>query len=77
MTITTITVEDNTKSRLLGYKHGSWTYDDVLNLLMDKVPLEDISEEHIREHNERLKDFRGISKEQFKKRIRKRLNRSG
>jgi hypothetical protein len=43
-------------------------------MLMDKVPLEDISEEHIREHYERLKDFKGISKEEFKKRMRKRLN---
>ncbi|MEW5759479.1 MAG: hypothetical protein AB1779_01780 [Candidatus Thermoplasmatota archaeon] len=76
MAITTITIESETKKRLLGYKYGDWTYDDVLNMLMDKVALEDITEEHIREHYARLKDFKGVSKEEFKRRIRKRLNRS-
>jgi hypothetical protein len=68
---TTITVDDKTKQRLADYKLGDWTYDDVLNMLMDKISIEDISEEHIREHYRRLKDFKAISKDEFKQRIRK------
>lgn len=35
---------------------------------MNKVSIEDISDEHIKEHYLRLADFKGISKEEFKSR---------
>ena len=73
---TTVTIEGETKRRLADYKFGDLTYDDVLNLLMDRVSIEDIGAEHIREHYRRLKDFQGLSKEEFKKRLARRL-RSG
>lgn len=77
MSITTITVDAQTRERLTGYKHGDWTFDDVLNMLMDKVSLEDISEEHLREHLERIKDFKGVSKEDFKKKMQRKHQLSG
>ena len=77
MSITTITIDAQTRERLGGYKHGDWTFDDVINMLMDKVSIEDISEEHIREHLERVKDFKGISKDEFKKRMRKKQQNAG
>lgn len=69
---TTITVEERTKDRLTDYKFGNWTYDEVLNMLMNKVSIEDISSEHIEEHYRRLKDFKGVSKDDFKKELKKR-----
>src|SRR3990170_1080146 len=71
---TTITIKEKTKERLSDYKFGDWTFDDVLNMLMDKISIEDISAEHIREHYRRLADFKGISKEEFKSRIKKRAS---
>ena len=50
MNITTITLKRKTKTRLSDYKHGDRSYDEIINMLMDKVPLEDITEEHIQEH---------------------------
>ncbi len=70
---TTITVKKDTKKRLSDYKMGSWTYDDVLQILMDHVSLEDISAEHLKEHYRRLEDFKGVSKEEFKKQLKERL----
>jgi len=72
---TTITVDEKTKDRLTDYKFGNWTYDEVLNMLMDKVSIEDISSEHIEEHYRRLKNFKGVSKEDFKKELKKRLKK--
>ena len=69
MAITTITVRTSTKKRLSDYKWGDRTYDDVLNVLMDRVPLEDISREQVREHYRRLKTFEGVSKEEFKAKV--------
>ncbi|MCX9010107.1 MAG: hypothetical protein OIN66_03190 [Candidatus Methanoperedens sp.] len=69
---TTITIKEKTKERLSDYKFGDWTFDDVLNMLMDKISIEDISAEHIKEHYRRLADFKAISKEEFKSRIKKR-----
>ena len=63
MAITTITVRTSTKKRLSDYKWGDRTYDDVLNVLMDRVPLEDISREQVREHYRRLKTFERVSRE--------------
>jgi hypothetical protein len=74
---TTITIETKTKERLADYKYGDMTYDDLLNMLMDKVAIEDISAEHIREHYRRLDDFKGLSKTEFEKRLRKKLKSSG
>ena len=72
---TTITIESRTKDRLADYKFGNLTYDEVLNMLMDKVSIEDISSEHIEEHYRRLKDFKGATKEEFKKELKKRLKK--
>lgn len=66
MAITTITLRTSTKRRLADYKWGDGTYDDVLNMLMDRVPLEDVSREQVREHYRRLRTFQGIPKEEFK-----------
>jgi hypothetical protein len=33
---TTITINERTKARLSDYKFGDWTFDNVLNMLMDK-----------------------------------------
>ena len=71
---TTITINNNTKKRLSDYKFGELTFDEVLNLLMDKVSIEDISAEHIKEHYQRLADFKGISKDDFKSRIKKKTS---
>lgn len=68
---TTITINDITKERLSDYKLGDWTFDDVLNMLMNKVSLEDVSAEHIEEHYRRLANFKGVSKNDFISRINK------
>jgi hypothetical protein len=68
---TTITVRERTKARLTGYRFGDWTFDDILNMLMDRVSIEDISAEHIREHYRRLGDFKGVGMEEFKARAKK------
>ena len=36
---------------------------------MDRVPLEDISREQIREHYRRLKTFEGVSREELKAKV--------
>jgi hypothetical protein len=74
---TTITIHVETKKRLAGYKLGDWTYDDVLNMIMDRVSIEDISAEHIREHYRRLGEFKGVTKAEFKKWLEKRLKSGG
>jgi len=66
---TTITLSDQTKKRLADYKFADWTYDDVLNMFMDRVSIEDISAEHIKEHYRRFFDFKGIPKDEFKARM--------
>ncbi len=69
LAITTITVRASTRKRLADYKWGGRTYDDVLNMLMDRVPIEDVSRDQIREHYRRLKTFRGVTKEEFKAKL--------
>jgi len=54
---------------------GDWTYDEVLQVLMDNVSLEDVTAEHLRKHYRRLDDFKGLSKEDFKKRLETRLDK--
>ena len=70
MAMTTISLQRHTKERLDDYKMGNMTYDELLNIFMEKVTIEDISDEHIKEHYERLNTFRGVTKEEFKKRMR-------
>ncbi len=41
------------------YNLGDWTYDEVLQLLMDNVSLEDVTAEHLRKHFGRSDDFKG------------------
>ncbi len=72
MAITTITVRASTRKRLADYKWGDRTYDDVLNMLMDRVSLEDVSRDQIREHYRRLETFQGVAKEEFKAKLRAR-----
>ena len=72
---TTITVTERTKARLSGYRFGDRTFDDILNMLMDKVSIEDVSADHIREHYRRLADFKGLDKDDFRARVRKRLDK--
>ena len=36
---------------------------------MDKVSIEDINAKHIQEHYQRLNDFKGASKDEFKSRV--------
>lgn len=43
----TIPVTPETHDRLTAYKLGNSTYDDVVNGLMDMVPLEDFVEAHL------------------------------
>ena len=66
---TTISVREDTKLRLNDYKMGKMNYDALLNYFMDAISIEDVAEEHIKEHYARLKTFEGISKEEFKKRL--------
>ena len=66
---TTICIKEKTKKRLIEYKIGKMTYDDVLNYLMDTVEMEDIAEEDIKEHYRRLETFDPVSKDELKKMI--------
>ena len=66
---TTICIKEKTKKRLIEYKIGKMTYDDVLNYLMDTVDMEDIAEEDIKEHYRRLETFDPVPKDEFKKMI--------
>jgi len=59
------------------YKWGDKTYDAVLNLLMDRVSVEDISGAHVREPYSRLGSFQGVSKDEFKERMRGRRASGG
>lgn len=68
---TTITVSEKTRRRLADYKRGGMTFDKVLNDLMDRVPIEDISTEQVREHHRRLKDFDGVPAAEFVAKLRK------
>jgi hypothetical protein len=47
--VTTISIKETTKKRLLEYKTEKMTYDDVLNYIMDVILMDDIAEEDIKE----------------------------
>lgn len=53
---TTLTIRETTRRRLSDYKRGDSSFDDVLNTLMDAVPLEDVMAEDIAEHYRILND---------------------
>lgn len=55
----TIPVKPSTWVRLKDYKMGDATYDEVLNQLMDALPLEKVSKRFLAEHDRRLKEFQG------------------
>lgn len=54
-----VPVKRTTWLRLRDYKMVSATYDDVLNQLMDSMPLETVTEEVLAEHKRRLATFDG------------------
>jgi hypothetical protein len=61
----TIPVRPDTWERLRAYKRGSATYDEVLNELMDALPLEEVAERVVREHRKRMasgkwRDWRAV-----------------
>ena len=66
---TTLTIRDATRRRLADYKRGDSTFDDVLNRLMDQVPLEDVMEDDIREHYKRLAEGEWVSADEMKARL--------
>ena len=64
----TIPVDPLTWERLRAYKMGSATYDEVLNELMNAVPLEQVAERVIAEHQQRMargkwRDWRKLQKD--------------
>lgn len=48
----TIPVRPETHDRLTAYKLGKATYDDVVNGLMDMVPLEEFVAQHVQQARE-------------------------
>ena len=64
-----MTIRETTRRRLADYKRGDSSFDDVLNRLMDEVPLEDIMEEELAEHRHRLATFQGIPADEFIRRL--------
>ncbi len=65
----TITVKEETKKRLDSFKPCEMTDDDLLNYLMDTISTEDITEDDINMHYERLETFRPVPKDDFIKMI--------
>ena len=55
----TIPVKATTWKRLKDYRMGDTTYDDILNALMDNVPLEVFTKKVLKEHQKRLKSLKG------------------
>ena len=55
----TVAMRRQTYERLKDYKVGGGTFDQVLNELMDDVPLEKVSKELLALHRQRLKTFKG------------------
>ena len=63
-----VPVLESTWLRLRDYRTGSQTYDQVLNRLMDSVPLEMVTKDVLAEHRRRLKskdwkDWREVRQE--------------
>jgi hypothetical protein len=67
--LTTLTLREATRRRLADYKRGDSSFDDVLNRLMDAVPIEDTMEDDIREHYKRLAEDDWVSANELKERL--------
>lgn len=72
--VTTLTIRETTRRRLADYKRGDSSFDDVLNRLMDAVPLEDAMEDDIREHYKRLAEDQWVSADEMKARLARMLD---
>ncbi|MGQ0535274.1 MAG: hypothetical protein ACT4PT_04300 [Methanobacteriota archaeon] len=55
MAYRTVNLAPATYERLRAYKAGGKTFDDVLNDLMDNLPLERVHEDVLREHRRRIR----------------------
>lgn len=73
---TTLTVDESTRRRLADYRQGDDSFDDVLNKLMDRVPLEEIAVETLQTHYRRLANFRPGSVNKMRERLLRRLART-
>jgi len=62
-----VPVRPATWQRLRAYKMGGATFDDVLNDLMDSVPLERVAKKVLREAKRRLKTFQGMDWREVRK----------
>ena len=58
MTYKTINLKPETYKRLVFYKHGNRSFDDVLNDFMDRISEDKFYEEAIKEHREIMKQAR-------------------
>ena len=63
----TVAMRRQTYERLKDYKMAGGTYDEVLNQLMDALPLEEVSEEVLKEHRRRLKSSDWVTLEEVRK----------
>lgn len=59
MTYKNVPVRESTYARLRDYKMGGATFDEVLNELMNSVPVEVVADRVIREHHERMRTREG------------------
>jgi len=62
-----VPVRQATWQRLRAYKMADATFDEVLNLLMDSVPLERVAQRVIREHKRAMKNFKGTDWREIRK----------
>ena len=54
-----VAMRKDTFERLRSYKMGGGTFDQVLNELMDALPLEEVAQSVLEEHRRRMKTFEG------------------
>ena len=54
-----VAMRKDTFERLKAYKMGGGTFDQVLNELMDALPLEEVAESVLAEHRRRMATFKG------------------
>jgi hypothetical protein len=62
-----VPVRENTFRRLRAYKMGGATYDEVLNNLMDALPLERVTAATLREHKRRLRSGQWVDLKDVRK----------
>jgi len=58
MTYKTINVTEGTYDRLVYYKHGNMTFDEVLNKLMDEISEEEFYRSILEEHKRIVEDMK-------------------